>query len=634
MKKNCMKGLFSFVIAGMMTLSMFSVAGTKTVVNAEDANQWTVSKSKTTASETLDRNYETQITLALPAKEEQLTSDVVFVMDLSSCKEEAVKTVNELFTSITSQIVENKASLKVGLVVFKGNAAVAYGLNDFAKAKTEMPTAITNTKAYTDAKVDLETANLPQQIAADTAVVNNTVVSDEVKSMQIHRSNMPAGLERAKEVLDGDSTVTNSRKHVILVSDGATYLFCKDSTTISGGYDYTSALTRVADYRMRNGEFNHSEDGTISEWNLKYATSEEAKLIADRKLSYAQWTPSNWNDYFTEIANAKDYSSYNVDYFKASKEGTLQSNYLPLEKNASGTGYSSVINVDESLYQANKIYQQMKTEGYDCNAYTTGSNVAPVFTSFMNYLAGGTAKKLTEINNDIFYLLSAGSSIYDEMGKDADHEFNFVNDITKLTLTVDGESYTATAGTTQSGATATYLFNHAGVTALNGGAAPYVLNYYDGTNGTAEHIEWQINENVSEFARVQLTYSEKLANPKTDAGNYTVTTNNKAQLNPVDSNGTARASELFESPKVTYTILPKTPTNPEPTDDNKQTNTDRPITPSTTTNTKTTTGTTNARPSTPSTGDETNSLFYAGMFTVSAAGIFLILVLKRKYFEA
>ena len=137
MKKNCMKGLFSFVIASMMTLSMFSIAGTKTVVNAEDATtQWTVSKSKTATA--LDTNNETQVTLSLPSKQEQLTSDVLFVMDVSSCTKDAADMSTQIFADLDAQIKANNASVKAGLVVFKGNAAVAVPLEDISKAKTDI----------------------------------------------------------------------------------------------------------------------------------------------------------------------------------------------------------------------------------------------------------------------------------------------------------------------------------------------------------------------------------------------------------------------------------------------------------------------------------------------------------------
>lgn len=50
-----------------------------------DAPTWETSKSKTATN--LDENYESDVTLSLPAAEEELVSDIVFVIDESSCSE-------------------------------------------------------------------------------------------------------------------------------------------------------------------------------------------------------------------------------------------------------------------------------------------------------------------------------------------------------------------------------------------------------------------------------------------------------------------------------------------------------------------------------------------------------------------
>ena len=43
---------------------------------------WQISKSKTATN--LDENYQSEVTLSLPAAQEQLESDVVFVLDKST----------------------------------------------------------------------------------------------------------------------------------------------------------------------------------------------------------------------------------------------------------------------------------------------------------------------------------------------------------------------------------------------------------------------------------------------------------------------------------------------------------------------------------------------------------------------
>ena len=74
---------------------------------------------------------------------------------------------------------------------------------------------------------------------------------------------------------------------------------------------------------------------------------------------------------------------------------------------------------------------------------------------------------------------------------------------------------------------------------------------YDETN---DSFLWTINENVSKFAPVQLTYNVKLTNPATAAGTYTVPTNEYARLTPVSSTGEVGEQLDFDVPTVSYTV--------------------------------------------------------------------------------
>lgn len=47
--------------------------------------KWDIPKSKTATN--LDANYESEVTLSLTSAEEQLETDVVFVLDESSCND-------------------------------------------------------------------------------------------------------------------------------------------------------------------------------------------------------------------------------------------------------------------------------------------------------------------------------------------------------------------------------------------------------------------------------------------------------------------------------------------------------------------------------------------------------------------
>ena len=613
MKKNYLRAVLSFAVAGMMALSMFT-AGTSTV-KAEDATvTWTTSKSKTVSSTTLDDNNQVKVTLSLPAKQEKLVSDVVFVMDTSSCKKATVDKVKELFTKISDQIIASNASVNIGLVLFKGNAVTAVELNDFNVAKTNMIDILSSISDYVDARKRLEEKD-DATAAADQEIVDNSPCN-KVKSLEkdlyMHGTNMPSGLACAKDMLDGDVDVASTRKHMILVSDGATYLFCKNNSK-TGKLDYLNHSTRMTD---------KGTVGTLSEWEIKHGSTDGFN-----------WDPStigkSWDKYLQDAEDndirEKLSENYDQDYYITDSE-----RIMPLN-DSSYENYDAVLNIEKSFYQAHDLYKGMTDEGYDCHSYLSGDVVGTLFTGFMNYLAGGEAQSFTQISNDIFYLLSAGSVVTDEMGNMSNqYEFNFVNDAANLVLTVGNDQYIATKATTlPEGVTAMYLFNSANASYdTKKYTAPFILEYYDGSNGGAERIEWYINTNVSEFAPVQLTYTEQMTNYQTTAGTYTAYTNNDAMLYPIDSNDVEGVAETFERPSITFTVrtaTPKGPDQPSATTDPVPTTApaDRPTTP--------TADDRNERPNTPNTGDQTNAPLAAGVLAVALLTCGAVFFFKKKY---
>jgi ABC-type glycerol-3-phosphate transport system substrate-binding protein len=50
-------------------------------------------------------------------------------------------------------------------------------------------------------------------------------LKEKIPGMNLHGTNLPAGLALAKSILDADTTVSSSHKYVITVTDGLTYLF-------------------------------------------------------------------------------------------------------------------------------------------------------------------------------------------------------------------------------------------------------------------------------------------------------------------------------------------------------------------------------------------------------------------------
>lgn len=537
-----------------------------------EGGDWDVSKSKTATN--LDENFESDVTLSLPSAEAQLASDVVFVLDKSTSAELEDQAL-EMLKNLQAQIQETGAKVNVGVVIF-------------------------NKEAHKNGFFDLATEYDKIEAAIKTDISSGT--------------NTHAGLLAGIDMLESDTSVSDDRKYLIFVSDGITYMYNEEPTSIA----------------IDNG------DGNIfpgpENWDTKYGDRE---------------APADWAEYLGTIETLiqQDGDLYDFPY---DEKDTIdfKNGEHPYISNAEKKNHA--ISVDKALYLTYKTYSNAASK-YHCYAMpaeSSASTAYPWATSFMNYLAGGKSVKFEQIQNDIYYLLDAGSTVVDVIGHTDDYNFDFVNDAANLTMTVGGE----TLKTTKIDETS-YGFGE-----LRDGEYPYVLTYY--ANGSEdvkdEHFVWQINVPVSNFEPVTLTYTVKLANPKTEPGTYGqydqdgsqgydgLYTNNSATLYPVDSNGTAGEPEEFLKPTVSYTVkkpepspstdptpVPSTEPSPAPTTEPTPAPTTEPTTAPTAEPTAAVTPTPAPESSAPQTGDTTNLVMRVVILCIGAACLTVTLVYFR-----
>ena len=194
-------------------------------------------------------------------------------------------------------------------------------------------------------------------------------------------------------------------------------------------------------------------------------------------------------------------------------------------------------NRDMAFYYANEAWNNIKDSGY--HAYSiavkdeaAGAGNADDSHCFMNYLNDGASLNFEDIKKEIIYAVGAGSQVEDTMGSD----FNLVPGT--FQLTVGGKALTCI----QNGNT--YSFGD------DVKSDRFVVIY----NEVDDSFTWTINENVSNFAPVQLSYKVKLMNSSTTPGTYEVATNEYARLTPKDSTGVVGQTVEFDIPKVIYTI--------------------------------------------------------------------------------
>ena len=490
--------------AGTVEGALAVKAAHKVIVPMEPDEPDAPFHSKSKAATNLNSRYQSDVTLSLPAQQEPLTSDVVFVLDKSTSaalEEQALAMLETLRT----QIRETGGKVKVGVVIF-------------------------NREAHATGLLDLET-----QGDAIEEAIQQTISSG---------TNTHAGLLAGKALLDDDRTVAASRKYLIFVSDGISYLFNESPTAVAWTF------TQPGD----GGTEQHFAGP--DNWKVQYGSDDP---------------PANWAETLQSIRDKVEKQGTEYDY--AYDSGA--SEYTPA---ADQTKYAN--SVEKALCLTDAVYQAAKEEGYHCYAMTATQSEGRQYAwgpSFMAYLAGGEEVSFDTIQNEIVYLLGAGSCVVDEIGSGTDNKgnayhFDFVDDAANLALTVGGRTYTVTkAEQAENGAVSTYWFGQPAENGQSGDAYPFVLHYYkDGTTLHGKRYDecfvWEFHVPVTQFQRVELTYTVRLADPQTAAGTYgaydgtgesgasALFTNNSAVLYPVDSTGVSGQPERFRRPTVSYTV--------------------------------------------------------------------------------
>ena len=495
-----------------------------------DPIDWDVSKSKIATK--LDTNtWTSNVTLSLPSAEEALGSDIVFVLDKSSCKKETAASAAQMLTALQSQVQSNGSKIQVGVVVFGGDARVSYPLEAFPATEAALEELSTALSTRPDGLMG--------------------------------GSNMHAGLLAAQEMLRCSTTDAN-RKYVILVSDGLTRLFTgSDGKTKDIYYQYTyQDMTGDKQVGTEEGQISPKDCvyfGMIDEWT-SVRTKETNTVL--RPIPYG-----SWDTYFSKVkdwvrtdgdAYALNYETYGNDPTEKVKNKVTGEITDTDFKYIGHNDYENhAMSVDRAVYEAYDSFTGMVDSGYRCYAVLPDSGT-PFGTAFMDALneyAHNSVIDFAGIGAEILYAVGAGSTVEDKMG-DA---FDFVPG--SLKLTVGGTELESKAD-----GNVTYFSDRA--ENLNEENFRFKVQYAPDT----ETFVWTINENVSNFAPVQLTYTVKLTNPETAPGTYGVEdlngektlseaeaekalfTNAYAVLNAKNSAGAPVKAQEFPKPSVSYTV--------------------------------------------------------------------------------
>ncbi|WP_337928372.1 vWA domain-containing protein, partial [Anaerotignum lactatifermentans] len=356
-------------------------------VDPPEPPTWDHSKDKTATE--LDNNFNSRVTLSLPSAEKELVSDVVFVLDKSSCEEDVTTEALAMLADLGASVKNTGAKIKVGAVQFAGRAVVSCGLTE-----------------------------LTEEAIAEGGVIEKGLTEPKISD----GTNLQAGLLEAQKMLAADTDVEDSRKYVIVITDGLTRQFLAEDGTLMTIYNALDADgSRVW--------------GSPSGWSIANGFGDGVYGIPD----------GDWDTYYAAVkANvAKDGDTYAHDYdvYGSTPAGeNIPDSYVPQGK----TSLQHALCLDRAIYEADKVYSELKEANYHCYAVfagtpeATNNELGKAFVEHLNeHLNGDDVLDFGAIKNDIYYLLAAGSQVVDIIGQDNDYNFDVVN-LENMTITVGG----------------------------------------------------------------------------------------------------------------------------------------------------------------------------------------------------
>ena len=458
------------------------------------------SKTATNLEKQEDGTYTSEVTLSLPSAQEELVTDVVFVLDKSTSPSLEAQAL-AMLSNLQDQVVSTGATVKVGVVIFNKVANVANDGNFFDLATQ-----------YDGIKAAIE-----QDISSGT--------------------NTHAGLLAGKAMLDGDDSVSADRKYLIFVSDGITYMYNAEPTATAWSFNQPNS---------KDDWYGPGSFGTFAgpdNWYSKYHTNNG---------------PSSWSEWLSTVAAqvATQGTTYEYPY-----GGTIIT-ATPEDRENWDKNYA--MSIDKALYLTYQTYQEAVSAGYHCYSVVANTGSGGEYTwgpSFMTYLAGGNTVSFDDIQKDIYYLLDAGTKVEDYMGYVADdYNFDFVAD--GLTMKVGDQTYEAVClednkyGFVPNEENA-YAYTLTYVPGDQKGSEHFVWEINVPVSNFAP-VQLTYTVKLINPETTEGTYGKYDADgSKGYDGLYT---NNSATLYPVDSNDTEGLPENFPKPTVSYTVAQETGT--------------------------------------------------------------------------
>ena len=485
-----MKKVLSLCVSALMMFSLVGTAGA-TGTDASTANK-AVDIDKTATE--LNENDQSTVTLKIGADEDQAKVAVMFLIDKSTSqgmRDEAAGMLDKLKTKMNTDILYN-------VVIFSGTAT-STGWKD-----------VHDDASLTDTKENF---------------VNKETTSG---------TNLDAGIEEATAQMSVlPEEYKDASKYLVTLSDGITYVWTEEGTVkcvpIEGlganGQVETTAQNGTDTWTMMY-EYGTSIEGIYGDMNT-FMNQIEGKIQETRNGKHVQ-------DYYGENNLSNPISTYIYDDEKNDAVAAQYATGMEIAMYESVLGYQNLMTMFDYTY-AYAVPELSNGEDNTSNwsNFPWGKELMVHLQSLSTNkdepvdVSNADAQKIfASIQDEILYTIQSGT-VTDVMGAD----FDFAG-VDTLTLTVGGVEVEGTID----GNTVTFGDN-------------YVVTYDPET----DTLTWEINTPVEEGAPLALSYVVDLVNKSTEPGEYTVPTNESAELDYTTSSGET-GTETFPVPEVTYTV--------------------------------------------------------------------------------
>lgn len=434
----------------------------------------------------------TTVTLTVGGSQTEVApaSDVVFVLD-KSISMNAKTEAGAMLESLENEVLTKGLNVKVGVVVYSGTVHETYPLTQIADG--------------TCARIATYISNI--QYASGT--------------------NLQAGILAGIEMLGKDPSVSNENKHLVLVSDGVTYLWGTGDTPKSIYVNLNN--TRAASVDYVNDYWAYHREVSIDNYE-DYADA-------------AEWIVTAEENGIESL----------IDHYQREYIGTENKNIEPFVP-SDGSVKHPYSSLEAAIYMGGKAWQQAAEAGYNLYAYAPDDYLtpnddggqhypwAPTFIKGLNTIGGTYTEIYTDtpdgvdgmfdgIKNSILYEIQSGT-VTDPIGK----HYNFVSTDT-VELTVGGVRIDRDEDAPDG-----YDIS------FDGGK--YLVKY-DSEDGLKGTITWDINTPVEQGKAVALSY-DLTVDQSTVPTNATVDapTNGETTLTYKPTTGDEETAE-FDVPEFT-----------------------------------------------------------------------------------